>query len=287
MRRQSMRLSVSELPHTSAINFDFTLNSGQVFLWNKHGRFWYGIDGSNVLKCDDAGLAESRLPDKTDFFRVNQDTHGMIESISRDKTVREAVARYPGLRLLRQEPFQCCVTFIASTNSNIQKIRSSLQRLCAMFGRNIRFDGMQFWLFPKPSRLAGANMDGCGLGYRARYVRESSGMVSNGMVDFKRIKKMDYYSAKEEVMAMPGVGNKVADCILLFSLDKYEAFPLDRWIVRMLQKHYPKIFDIGGPLTDRRYEAIHDRVVEHFGPYAGYAQQFLFKMQRDNHSKGW
>ena len=282
-----MRLSVSELPHTSAINLDFTLNSGQVFLWNRYGRFWYGINGSNVLKCNDAGLAGSRLPDRADFFRMRQDTCHIMESISRDKTVSEAVARYPGLRLLRQEPFQCCVTFIASANSNIQKIRSSLERLCAMFGSNIRFDGMQFCLFPKPHRLAGVNMDGCGLGYRARYVKESSSMISNGVIDFKRIKKMNYHAAKEELMAMPGVGNKVADCILLFSLDKYEAFPLDRWIVRMLQKRYPKIFDIDGPLTDRRYETIHDRAAEYFGPYAGYAQQFLFKMQREDHSKGW
>lgn len=285
-----MRPCLSELP-AHRINLDHTINSGQVFLWRRHGRFWYGIDGQNVLKCDGTGVVRSRRSDRTDFFRTDRDVAGILRSISRDRTVRKAVRRYPGLVLPRQDPFQCLVTFIASSNASVQKIRSGLEALCAKFGKRAGFDGHEFLLFPEPGRLAGATVDeirACGLGYRSRYIREASGMVSGGLVDFGKIGRMGYFEAKEELRRIPGVGNKVADCIMLFSLDRDEAFPLDRWMVKVLQRHYPERFEVGTTtITDRQYDLVHGRVADYFGPHAGYAQQFLFKMEREEHGRKW
>lgn len=262
------------------MNLDITINSGQVFLWKKYDDTWYGINGQNVLKCN------SRCTNQGDFFRESDDITKIKRSISRDDTIKKAVKRYSGLKLLRQDPFQCCISFIASSNSNIQKIRMTLEKLCIRFGDTVKLDGMEFHLFPKPHILADADINDllkCKLGYRAKYIKKAAKMVP----DFEDIKNMEYEKARDRLKEVPGVGNKVADCILLFSLDKLEAFPIDTWVTRILQKYYPKIFDVGNTITDKQYQIIHDKVVEYFGPYAGYAQQFLFKMERDNNAKRW
>lgn len=262
-----------------------------MFLWRKDGAFWYGVNGQNVLKCGSGGVVKSRLPDEGDFFRTGEDTEGMTRSISRDRITKKSVMRYPGLRLLRQDPFQCCISFISSSNASIQKIRSGLEGLCRKFGDRVSFDGREFFLFPEPARIAGApvgEIRKCGLGYRSEYVRQASGMVAKKVVDFEEIRGLDYCGAKEQLRAVPGVGNKVADCILLFSLDKTEAFPLDRWVIRVLQKYYPDRFEIRTrSITDRQYGLLHRKIVDYFGPYAGYAQQFLFKMEREDGMKKW
>jgi N-glycosylase/DNA lyase len=100
--------------------------------------------------------------------------------------------------------------------------------------------------------------------------------------------KCNYQDAKKIILTVPGVGNKVADCILLFSLDKLDAFPLDRWMIRILAKYYPKKFELETKsITEKQYDILHEKIVNYFGPYAGYAQQFLFKMERENYQKKW
>ena len=119
-------------------------------------------------------------------------------------------------------------------------------------------------------------------------IRDRSLSVLDGKIDFDFLKKIDYHTAKEELTKVFGIGNKVADCILLFSLEKLEAFPLDRWMLRILQKYYSKEFQISTKtLTEKTYDQLHENIVEHFGSYAGYAQQFLFKMERDIYKKKW
>lgn len=274
----------------SETRIDATVSSGQLFLWQRHGGFWYGIDGQNVLKCDSGGMVGSYKRRRNGFFRTDTELDMMGRSISRDGMVRAAMGRYPGLQLPRQDPFQCMLTFIASSNASIQKIRSNLYSLCRRFGRRIIYDGMAFFLFPEPQRLAGAHIGSiqkCGLGYRSDYIREASRMVSGGTVRFSDISRMRYHDARQRLLAVPGVGNKVADCVLLFSLGMTEAFPLDRWMLRILERHYPELGITARHTTDRQYRAFHDMLVEKFGPHAGYAQQFLFKMERDTQDKKW
>jgi N-glycosylase/DNA lyase len=272
------------------INLDHTINSGQVFLWQRLGDSWYGIDGQNVICAGPSGVRSYRR-DGSDFFRTKDDFAKISEEISRDGTIRKGVRRFPGLRLLRQDPFQCYISFITSANSNIQNIRLSLSKIAERFGKKVTFDGIEFHLFPTPDGLAGASrqeLRSCGLGYRTDYVYDAARAADSGEVDFAFLKKTDYHTAKSELLKISGIGNKVADCILLFSLEKMEAFPLDRWIIRSLQEYYPKRFSFEGKaLTDKKYRLLHDELVDYFGPYAGYSQQFLFKMIRDSNQKRW
>ncbi len=272
------------------INLDQTINSGQVFLWKKHDDIWYGVDGQNVFSASQAKI-DSLEKDKIDFFRKGDDLERIFKDISRDLTIKSAVKKFSGLRLLRQDPFQCYISFIVSSNSSIQNIRSSLYRICERFGKKATFHGMKFHLFPEPKRLAkasSAELLSCGLGYRAPFVKKAATSVAENEIDFDFLKKADYQTAKDSLLGIFGIGNKVADCILLFSLDKLESFPLDRWILRSLQNYYPDRFSFGGKtLTDKKYQTLHSELVEYFGKYAGYSQQFLFKMIRDENQKKW
>ncbi len=235
--------------HTN-INIHETINSGQVFLWENHKNVWFGIDGSDVIQVKHEPFEIRTLSKKSkDFFRSDDNYKKILKSISRDKIVKKAIKRYPGLRITRQDPFQCCISFIISANSNIPNIKMRLQKLCKKFGTRVNFD--------------------------------------KGEIDFDYLKKADYQTARESLLKLPGIGDKVADCIMLFSLEKLEAFPLDTWILKILQKYYSSKFYIKEKITKKEYENTRQQVLNHFGIYSGYSQQFLFKMERDLNEKKW
>jgi N-glycosylase/DNA lyase len=275
----------------NTINLENTINSGQVFLWTKQKEFWYGVNGQDVLKISDSGKITSYSKNKYDFFRDSDDMAKIIRSISKDKTTKMAVKKYLGLRLVRQDPFQCYISFIVSSNSNIQKIKLSLEKISAKFGRKIQFDSKEFHLFPEPKKIANATIQeirNCGVGYRAKFILDAAKMVESQQIDFEYLIKCNYQDAKKIILSVPGIGNKVADCILLFSLDKLDAFPLDRWMIRILGKYYLEKFELETKsITEKQYDTLHEKITKYFGPYAGYAQQFLFKMERENYQKKW
>jgi len=278
---------------TPLINLELTINSGQVFLWDKVGSTWFGIDGEDLLIINEEPfriISPSRKAHS--FFRQDDNLYKILLHISKDELVASAVKRFAGLRLTRQDPFQCYVSFICSANSSIRNIKNMLKNLCEKFGNEIEFDKRQFFNFPRPERLANASsrdLLSCGLGFRAKYVKQAAKIINSGKIDFESLKKENYMSALGILKTAQGIGNKVADCILLFSLDKLESFPLDRWTQRILEKYYSKIFHnmVGKSLTEKRYSELHEKIVEYFGPYAGYSQQFLFKMERDLNKKNW
>lgn len=270
------------------IDVGASINSGQVFLWERHGGCWYGVDGQDVLRVSGSGRTGSLSGRRRDLFRSGDGIGRVLRSISGDASVARAVREYPGLRILRQDPFQCMVSFIASSNSSIQKIRSSLSLLARRLGEGAEYDSREFFLFPEPGRIARAparELLRCGFGYRARYIREAARAVERGRVDLGALAGAGYGEARDALCAVPGIGEKVADCVMLFSLEKLEAFPLDRWMMRVLARH--GAFRISGALTPRRYRDLHESLVAHFGPYAGYAQQFLFKAEREQSQGGW
>ncbi|MGI0003987.1 MAG: DNA glycosylase, partial [Candidatus Nitrosotenuis sp.] len=121
------------------INLDQTINSGQVFLWKKLDKTWYGVDGQNVFAASQIRI--DSLKDDLDFFRNGDDLEKIFKNMSKDKTIKDAVKKFPGLRLLRQDPFQCYISFIVSSNSSIQNIRSSLYHICEKFGKKTTFRG--------------------------------------------------------------------------------------------------------------------------------------------------
>ncbi len=274
------------------IDLESSLNSGQVFLWEKIEDVWYGIDGHNVLAIRDNPLRINSFHDKaSDFFRRDDDFKKIFDTVNKDPQVSKAIRHCPGLRILRQNPFQCYISFIVSSNSNIPRIQRMLQNLCRTFGEKIVFDEKEFYLFPKPEKLSLAtrkDLSECGLGYRAEFVKKASADVVSGKIDFDHLKNCDYFEAKKSLLEVHGIGSKVADCIMLFSLEKLEAFPLDRWMLRILQKYFSEVIEFENKtITEKKYSEIHKKIVNHFGPYAGYAQQFLFKMERDVNQKKW
>ncbi|MEK0346842.1 MAG: DNA glycosylase [Nitrosopumilus sp.] len=273
------------------INVENSINSGQVFLWKKNGDYWDGVNGQDVLRVNNSGVIKSYQNLKIDFFRKNDSLDDIIKSISKDKTVRNAVKKYLGLRILKQDPFQCLISFIISSNSNIQKIKTSLENISKKFGTKIEFENQEFCLFPKPRKLGKASINeirSCGVGYRAKFIKDAANMIFSKEIDFESLKKSKYFETKKSICSIPGVGNKVADCVMLFSLNKLEAFPLDRWMIRILEKYYLNEFHLETKtITEKQYDILHEKIVNHFGPYAGYAQQFLFKMERDNYQKKW
>ena len=275
----------------SIINVENSINSGQVFLWKKNNLNWYGINGQDILKITNSGNVKSYQNVKTDFFRKKDDIEKIIKSISKDSITKKAVKQYLGLRILEQDPFQCLISFIVSSNSNIQKIKNSLEHISKKFGKKVKFENQEFFLFPEPKKLANATIDEikmCGVGYRSRFIKEAAKIVVKKEINFGYLKKSSYQNAKEEICQIPGIGNKVADCILLFSLNKLESFPLDRWMIRILEKYYSHKFQLETKtITEKQYEILHEKIVNHFGPFAGYAQQFLFKMERENYQKKW
>ncbi|SHO42627.1 putative helix-hairpin-helix motif protein [Nitrosotalea sinensis] len=277
---------------TDSINIETTINSGQVFLWNKIGEQWVGIDGQDIMILRQKPYSLKSSGNIDNFLRRDDNLEKILKNISTDRTVRDAIKQSSGLRLIRQDPFQCYISFICSSNSSIQNIKSMLENLCRKFGVKKEFGKYQLHTFPRVETLANATMNellDCRLGFRAKYVKEASLAVNSNKIDFKELRKLDYQTAIRSLKNILGIGNKVADCIALFSLDKLEAFPIDRWTQRILLKYYKDIFcDVSEkPLTEKKYEKLHDDIVKYFGPYAGYSQQFLFKMERDLNKKSW
>src|SRR3972149_2759988 len=275
------------------IDLDTTINSGQVFLWDKIDGIWYGVNGSEILKIIQDPFKIISSEKKTpNFFRQDDNMKKILQSVRRDKLVKDAVSRFPGLRLLRQDPFQCYISFVCSSNASIGNIKQMLKKITKKFGKRTNFDGHEFHTFPSAEKLANSNIAElllCGLGFRAKYVKKASQDVVSGRIDFNYLKKSDYKTAKNILVDVYGIGDKIADCILLFSLEKIEAFPIDRWTLRILRKYYSDVFDesISRSITKKKYEEIHEKIVRHFGPFAGYSQQFLFKMERELNNKKW
>ena len=271
------------------INIDDTINSGQVFLWKKIDSKWYGVDGKKILILKDKLDVKSK--NIHNFFRFDDDFQGIKKQLSKDRVMKKAINNFPGMRILRQDPFQCYISFIVSSNSNIPNIQTRLQKLSQKFGEKKIVNKNEFFLFPEPEKLANASINEiakCGLGYRTKYVKKAAIAVNKGTIDFPSLKKQDYQEARDSLCQVFGIGKKVADCILLFSLDKLEAVPLDRWVLRILQKYYSKEFQIPTKtITEKTYDDLHNKIVEHFGKYAGYGQQFLFKNERESFDKKW
>jgi len=162
------------------IDIDNSINSGQVFLWEKNEMDWHGINGQDILKINKNGVIKSIRNSKTNFFRKDDDIEEIIKSISKDKIVKKAVKEYEGLRIFKQDPFQCMISFIISSNSNIQKIKSSLEKITKKFGTKVKIGDKEFITFPKPENIANASINeikACGVGYRAPFIKEAAKMV--------------------------------------------------------------------------------------------------------------
>lgn len=216
---------------------------------------WHGPDGSlpRLLRHlgADAPLAE------------------IERTLAEDRVLRRLLPRTSGTALMRQDPWECLVSYVISAFNNIPKIVQTIDHLARRFGDPIGGDA---WTFPHPEQLAGARLGAlraCILGYRAPYVRDLARLTARGSVDLDAIARLGYEDARRALLDLPGVGEKVAECALLFGLGHGEAFPVDVWVQRAAERWY---FN-GRSMTPR---AIRAWARDRFGPLAGYAQQHLF-----------
>lgn len=265
-----------------------TLTSGQVFRWQRRGDAWEGVVGGRWvrLRSDRNGLEAATVVPQTDwtwltrYLRLDDDLPAILASFPQDEPLRAAVAYCPGLRLLRQEPWECLASFILSSTKQIVQIQQCAARLCERFGEPIPAPaeaGRQF-AFPTAVRLAQATeteLRECRIGFRAKYLRAAAGLVAAGALNLAALPAVPLAEAREQLMRCPGVGRKIADCVLLFACGFETAFPIDVWIERALQSLY---FHRRRP-TRKRLEHF---AATYFGPYAGFAQQFLFHHLRTN-----
>jgi len=265
-------------------SLDQTLGCGQVFRWERtEDGWWYGVvrdkvikirqDGSNLI-FEGANRAFIR-----NYFSLDLDLEQVIKRIDQDPFIHAAISRCRGLRLVRQPPWECLISYICSTNSNIPTIRRRIASLAEQFGKAIEFEGETYYAFPDPSSISCKGHDGltvCRLGYRQPYVFGTSCSVTEENQWEETIRRLPYEDARKDLMKLHGVGPKAADCILLFAFQKYEAFPVDVWIRRIMQQNYINTLDLEAGLTNRDYNTIRLFAREHFGEYCGYAQEYLY-----------
>jgi N-glycosylase/DNA lyase len=211
-----------------------------------------------------------------DFLRLDDDLEGMFRDLANDTPLANAVKRWQGLRILRQDPWECLVGFVCSQVSNIPRISRNMASVAEAYGERVELDGRFLHRFPSAERLAAVGEDGLfalGLGFRARYLAKIADNVANGDVDLAALRLAPYGEAKAALTQMKGIGDKVADCVLLFSLDKMEGFPIDRWVMRALVDWY-------GHEEKARYGDLLSWAQERWGNRAGYVQQYLFHHRR-------
>jgi N-glycosylase/DNA lyase len=226
------------------------------------------------------------------LFRLGDEIKVIFGEISRDPLVRRLVKAYPGLRLMRQEFHQCLFSFVCAGNTNIPMIRRMLHNMTRKFGRPAKVDGFEFFTFPSAAEINRASIDelrACGLGYRANTIKAAAHAISSGQLDFDALLDASYEESKKELLQVYGIGNKIADCVLLFSLDKLDAFPIDVWIARALAGQYQWLHEkkFGDKISPRQYEELSVNTRKYFGMYAGYAQQYLYYHMRHAAGKKW
>lgn len=272
-------------------DLDATLTSGQAFRWRKAGPCWVGIIGPHWvrLRADEQSLtAETAIPIGdwswlASYLQAEVDLDPILKSFPDDEPMRAAVRACAGLRLLRQDPWECLASFILSSTKQILQIQQIVATLCECFGDSVPvpMGEKPAWSFPGPERLAKcseAELRACKMGFRAPYLLGTARAVAEGSCRLYQLHSVPVQTARECLMALPGVGRKIADCVLLFAYGFQEAFPVDVWVLRALNQLY-------FPRRRVSLQRLHRFAAEHFGPNAGYAQQYLFHYMRKHHAK--
>ena len=263
-----------------------TFDCGQCFRWDKE------LDGSytgvahgkvvNVAYTDSSVIiSNTNIEDVKniwiDYLDLNRDYSEIKKLYIKDANLKPAMEFGYGIKILRQEIFECLVSFIISTQNGIPRIKKIVSKLCSMYGSKIEYNGKTYYCFPTPEQLKGVtekDLEPLKAGYRAAYIVDCINKVVSGEIDLQKVASLDIDSARKELLKIKGVGPKVADCVMLFSMGKYEAFPIDVWVKRTMSNLYLD--------EDASVNEIQKYAKKNFGKYAGMAQQYLFYYAREN-----
>jgi N-glycosylase/DNA lyase len=253
------------------LNLDATLDSGQVFRWHREGEWWTGVVGDRSVRLRQKGDSlkvegDADEPFLRSYLRLDDDLEVIYQEISRDECIAGIIDHFRGMRLIRQDPWECSASYLLASYSNVPRIKKMIENVCRAYGRKLP-DGK--YSFPTPVELAEGSEDiaTCRLGYRADWIKCYARSVADGEFDLERLGRLDYHEAVSYLKTVKGIGDKVADCIALFSLDHLEACPVDVRIARAMKE----IYGVSGS-----YKKVSEYARRHFGRYAGYAQEYLY-----------
>src|SRR5213082_3981081 len=272
-----------ELREIAAPDFDLgmTLDSGQVFHWEKVDGGFIGTIGERAIYVEQAGeiLRGSRGPEELvrNYFALDHPLAEICASFPDDPVIKAALGSCRGLRIIRQPQWECLATFICSSMKQVAHIRQISQALRQRFGQRKQICGVEVFSFPSPDALARTTekeLRKCGLGYRAKNLLATAKRVASGEADLDSWRALSERQLRERLCELPGVGMKVANCVMLFAYERIAAFPVDVWIERVLRERY---FVRGRKVTSK---AMAEFVSNYFGAHGGYAQQYLFHHAR-------
>lgn len=268
---------------TKRFDLKDTLECGQTFSWRKHEQGYVNSDIGQVVYVEQDGdrlLYESSDSSVSlkDMFRLEDPLDTIHQQIAKDELIQKSIAFAPGLRVISDDFFPCLISFICSTFNNIPRIQGMVKSLRERYGPTYEFRGQKWYGMPNAEQLALATateLRDLGFGWRGDFIVKTTQAVLAGNVNPDNLSEMPYLNAHRELKRLHGVGDKVADCVCLFSLGFLEAFPIDVWIERVIQQEYGIFTDTGKSYAKKSAAAR-----EYFGPYAGYTQQYLFHYVR-------
>jgi len=267
-----------EIEVTGVSDFDLvkTLECGQCFRWNADENGIYtGVALGTVVRlrrCGESvfitGTAEDFNTKWHGYFDLDRDYAEVRRKLCIDDFMHKSTAFGAGIRILHQDKWEVLCSFIISQNNNIPRIKRIVEALCLNFGQKLESNGKEYYTFPSAQRLAMVSIESLEplrCGYRAAFIIHAARAVASGAVDLDALSRCSPAVARAVLKTLNGVGDKVADCVLLFGLHMLDAFPLDVWMKKAVNKYYGKNFDPGI-----------------FSPYAGIAQQYIFNYVRSS-----
>lgn len=262
---------ITALDCSDGIDISLTLDCGQCFRWSENADgSWHAVvqgkkvdvytENKNLYIC---GETKEDAEFWQNYFDLKRDYTLICEKLKTDKWLRKAIEAYPGIRILKQDPWETLCSFIISQNNNIPRIKGIIERLCISFGEDL---GGGDFSFPSADRLAVLSEQKLApirSGFRAKYILDAAKRVAGGEINLEEVAAMPMDEARAELQKIKGVGPKVAECALLYGFGKAEAFPVDVWVKRIMQELYPE----GLPACTENVEGI--------------AQQYLFHWRRN------
>lgn len=257
----------------SSKDFDLsaTFECGQCFRWERQANGSYiGVVGgyaAHVRQIGDEIHINSNASDEfwAEYFDLSRDYGGIKKYLTEEKNLKKAIDNCGNIRILKQPHFECLISYIISQNNNIPRIKKIIGSLCENFGEEILFEGGRYYSFPEVNKILGRNLDVIKSGFRQKYILDAAQKVATKQVDLDALASKSSDVAREELKSIYGVGDKVADCVLLFGYQKFDVFPKDVWIKRIMSALYS--------LCEKDIDAF---AREKFSRYGGLAQQYLF-----------
>lgn len=298
MDYSSIEESIDKIVIKDIRNFELEhiFDCGQCFRWNRQDSGNYiGVAFGKIIeiekKDNDVVIYNTNMKDFKniweDYFHLLTNYDEIKEILSEDPLLKKAVEFGYGIRILKQEPFELIVSFIISANNRIPMIKRAIEKISTKWGKELEYKGKKYYAFPSLEQLSKASeeeLEDCGTGFRAKYIRDTVNRIYLNKIasedEYEETYDIDWIKSQEdnichkELQKFMGIGPKVADCIMLFSMQKYSAFPVDVWVKRAMQHFYLA--------PDVSLKKIRDFGINKFGHLSGFAQQYLFYYAREN-----